>query len=43
MQPVIDKPANETQRNALLSIMTGKETDPMTMFWAVYTAKCETL
>ena len=43
MQPVIDKRANEAQRNALLSIMTGKETDPMTTFWAVYTAMCETI
>ncbi len=41
MQPVIDERADETQRIGLLSIMTGKETAPMTTFWAVYTAMCE--
>jgi hypothetical protein len=41
MQPVIDQRADEAQRKGLLSIMTGKETAPMTTFWAVYTAMCE--
>ena len=41
MQPVIDERADEAQRKGLLSIMTGKETAPMTTFWAVYTAMCE--
>lgn len=41
MQPVIDERADEAQRRGLLSIMTGKETAPMTTFWAVYTAMCE--
>lgn len=41
MQPIIDERASAEQRNGLLSIMTGKETAPMTTFWAVYTAMCE--
>lgn len=41
MQPVIDDRADDAQRKGLLSIMTGKETAPMTTFWAVYTAMCE--
>jgi hypothetical protein len=41
MQPVIDKRADEAQRDGLLSIMTGKHTDPMAMFWAVYAAMCD--
>jgi hypothetical protein len=43
MQPVLDKRADGAQRDALLSIMTGKDTDPMATFWAVYTAMCETI
>lgn len=43
MQPIIDKRASEVQRGALLSIMTGKETDEMaTHFW-VYSAMCDTI
>ncbi|MGH8430187.1 MAG: DUF1326 domain-containing protein [Solimonas sp.] len=41
MQPVIDKSANAAQRHALFSIMTGKETDPMMTFFAIYSAMCE--
>jgi hypothetical protein len=41
MQPIIDVKADTDQRKALLSIMTGKETDEMATFFAVYTAMCE--
>jgi hypothetical protein len=41
MQPFIDERADKAQRHALLSIMTGKETDEMATFFAVYTAMCE--
>jgi hypothetical protein len=43
MQPIIDERADDAQRRALLSILTGEETDPMATFWAVYTAMCETV
>ena len=41
MQPIIDKRADEAQRRALLAILTGKDTEPMATFWAVYSAMCE--
>jgi hypothetical protein len=41
LQPVIDERANDAQREGLLSILTGRETDPMATFWAVYTAMCD--
>jgi len=41
MQPIIDKRANDAQRQAILSIMTGKETDGMVTHFAVYAAMCE--
>src|SRR5262245_60878795 len=43
MQPIIDKRGNAAQRRALLSIMTGKETDEMATVFAVYSAMCETI
>jgi hypothetical protein len=43
MQPIIDARADAEQRSALLSILTGQETDPMATFWAVYAAMCETV
>ena len=43
MQPIIDERGNEPQRVGLLSIMTGKETEPMTTVFAIYTAMCETI
>jgi hypothetical protein len=43
MQPIIDERADDAQRRALLSILTGEQTDPMATFWAVYTAMCETV
>ena len=41
LQPIIDKRADERQREALFSIITGKDTAPMATFWAVYAAMCE--
>ena len=41
MQPIIDQRADEAQRRALLSIMTGKETDPMATIFAVFSAMCD--
>ena len=43
MQLVVDERADERQRAALLSIMQGKETEPMTTMWAVYTATTSTI
>jgi len=47
MQLIIDKKADEKQRNALIKIMQGEETEPMATMWAVYSAmspnKLETL
>ena len=36
MQPIVAAEADADQRQALLSIMTGKETDEMATFFAVY-------
>jgi hypothetical protein len=41
MQPIIDKSANARQRDALLRIMTGKDTEGLATFFAVYAAMCE--
>ena len=41
MQPIIAAEADEAQRRGLLSIMSGKETDEMATFFAVYAATCE--
>jgi hypothetical protein len=43
MQPIIEQRADKDQRTALLSILTGKETEPMATFWFVYTAMCDTV
>ena len=43
MQPVIDVTADSAQRDALLKILTGQETDPMATFFAVYAAMCSTI
>jgi hypothetical protein len=43
MQPFIDETADDAQRKALFSIMTGKETkDAATFFW-IYSAMCDTI
>jgi hypothetical protein len=41
MQPIIAAEADSAQRQALFGIMTGKETDEMATFFAVYAAMCE--
>ena len=43
MQPIIDERGNEAQRAALLSIVTGKDADPMGTIFAIYTAMCDTI
>ncbi|MFO1091137.1 MAG: DUF1326 domain-containing protein [Hyphomicrobiales bacterium] len=41
--PIIDESATQKQREALLTIMSGGETDPMATFFAVFTAMCTTV
>jgi hypothetical protein len=43
MQPIIDERGDEAQRAGLLSILTGKDTDPMMTAFAIYTAMCDTI
>ena len=43
MQPIFAAEANADQRDAMLSIMTGKETEEMATFFAVFAAMCETI
>ncbi|MGB7220556.1 MAG: DUF1326 domain-containing protein [Vicinamibacterales bacterium] len=43
MQPILDARADAAQRKGLLSILTGKDTDPMATFWAVFAAMCDTI
>ena len=43
MQPIIDERGDEAQRAALLSILTGKDTDPMMTVFSIYTAMCDTI
>lgn len=38
MQVMIDERADAAQRDALLKIITGEETDPMATMWAVFSA-----
>ena len=40
MQVIIDERADESQRHALLKILTGEETDDMTTIWWVFSAMC---
>ncbi len=42
MQLIVDVNANDAQRDALLKIMSGQETEPMTTMWSVYTTMCPT-
>lgn len=41
MQPILDARADAAQRDGLLSILTGRDTDPMATFWSVFAAMCE--
>ena len=43
MQLVVDERADERQREALLRIMQGEETEPMMTMWSVYTAMSSTI
>lgn len=47
MQLIVDETADEQQREALIKILLGEETEPMATMWAVYSAmspnKLETL
>lgn len=42
MQVIIDERADAAQRDALLKILTGQETDEMATMWWVYSAMCPT-
>ena len=41
MQLIVDESASDAQREALLTIMQGKETEPMATMWSVFTAMCD--
>ena len=43
MQLIVDESASDAQREALLTIMRDKETEPMTTMWSVFTAMCSTI
>lgn len=43
MQLIVDESASEAQRDALLKIMQGEETEPMATMWSVYTTMCPTV
>ena len=43
MQMIIDKSADDDQREALLKIMTGADTEPMTTMWSVFHTMCSTV
>lgn len=43
MQLIIDERADDAQREALLTIMQGGETEPMATMWAVYAAMVTTV
>ena len=40
MQLIVDENANEEQRDALLRIMVGEETEDMATMWWIYSAMC---
>lgn len=42
-QPFVDERADEKQRQAILKIMSGQDTDPMATMFAVYFAMVETV
>ena len=43
MQLIVDESASDAQRDALLTVMRGGETEPMATMWSVYTAMCSTI
>lgn len=42
MQIIVDEKANDEQRDAIVSIIHGEETDPMSTVWSVYSTMCPT-
>ncbi len=42
-QPIVDARANAQQREALLKIMSGQDTDPMATMFAIFASTVETL
>lgn len=40
MQLIIDERASDAQREAMLKVMQGEETEPMATMWSVYTVMC---
>ncbi len=42
MQLIVDESADAQQRDSLIKIMEGEETEPMATMWAVYSAMCAT-
>ena len=43
MQLIVDESASAAQRDALLKIMQGQETEPMSTMWSVYSTMCSTV
>ena len=43
MQLIVDDSASDAQRDALLTIMRGEETEPMATMWSVYATMCSTI
>lgn len=41
--PIVDERASEQQRNALLRLMSGEESDPFATMFSVYSSTCETV
>jgi len=42
MQVIVDEQASDEQREAIVKIIHGEETDPMATMWSVYSTMCPT-
>jgi len=42
MQVIVDEQASDEQRDAIVKIIHGEETDPMATMWSVYSTMCPT-
>jgi len=42
MQVIVDEQASDEQRDAIVKIIHGEETDPMSTVWSIYSAMCPT-
>ncbi|PCI51768.1 MAG: hypothetical protein COB49_00980 [Alphaproteobacteria bacterium] len=42
MQLIVDEGASTAQRDAIVQILHGEETDPMSTVWSIYSAMCPT-